>query len=41
VNLSDLALLSMAVPNLIGLYFLTGKISAMIKDYRESLKASA
>ena len=39
VNLSDLALLSMAVPNLIGLYFLTGKIGRMINEYRASMKA--
>ena len=40
VNLSDLALLSMAVPNLIGLYFLTGKISKLLKEYRASLKTA-
>ena len=38
VNFSDLALLAMSVPNLIGLYLLTGVLSKEVKDYRQRLK---
>ncbi len=38
VTLSDLMLLSMAIPNLIGLYLMSGMISRQVKDYRTSLK---
>lgn len=34
VSLSDLMLLSMAVPNLLGLILMSGKIGRLIKDYR-------
>ena len=38
VALSDLMLLSMAVPNLLGLYLMSGMIHREIKEYRASLK---
>lgn len=34
VSLSDLMLLSMAVPNLLGLFLMSGQISRMIREYR-------
>lgn len=37
ITISDLFLLSMAIPNLIGLYILSPRIAAMTKDYRERL----
>jgi AGCS family alanine or glycine:cation symporter len=38
VDFSDLLLLSMAVPNLIGLYFLSNALSRDVADYRQRLK---
>lgn len=38
VALSDLLLLSMAVPNLLGLFLMSNRIGAMIRDYREQMK---
>lgn len=38
IDLCDILFLSMAIPNLIGLYFLSGKISAMTEVYAEKLK---
>lgn len=38
VDFSDLLLLSMAVPNLIGLYFLSNILSREVNDYRQRLK---
>ena len=37
LDLSDLLLLSMAIPNLIGLYVLHGKVVEAIKEYREKM----
>lgn len=39
VELSDLLLLSMAIPNLIGLYLLSGVLSKDVKEYIRKLKA--
>ncbi len=39
VDLSDLLLLSMAVPNLIGMYLLSGVLSREVKSYVRRLKA--
>ncbi len=39
VELSDLLLLSMAIPNLIGLYLLSGVLSKEVKSYTTRLKA--
>ena len=39
VSLSDLLLLSMAFPNLIGVYFLQKVIVRELKDYRAKLKS--
>ncbi|MDG1286619.1 MAG: alanine/glycine:cation symporter family protein [Rickettsiales bacterium] len=39
VNFSDLALLAMSVPNLIGMYLLSGVLSKEVKEYRARLKA--
>lgn len=41
VKLSDLMLLSMAVPNLLGLFLMSGMIGRMISDYRQQLKGRA
>jgi AGCS family alanine or glycine:cation symporter len=38
VNFSDLSLLAMSIPNLIGLYLLTNVLKREMKDYRERLK---
>ena len=37
VSLSDLMLLSMAVPNLLGLFLMSGMIGRMIKEYKATL----
>jgi AGCS family alanine or glycine:cation symporter len=37
VDLSDLMMLSMAIPNMIGLYVLSGHVRRMLKAYREKL----
>ncbi len=39
VNFSDLALLAMSVPNLIGMYLLSGVLVKEVKEYRARLKA--
>jgi alanine or glycine:cation symporter, AGCS family len=39
VNLSDLLLLSMAVPNLLGVYLLQGMVVTSLKDYMRRLRA--
>lgn len=39
VDLSDLLLLSMAIPNLLGVYILQRKVVDALKDYRRRLKA--
>ena len=39
VELSDLLLLAMAIPNLIGLYILSGSIKRMTKEYVSKLKS--
>ncbi len=38
--LSDLMILLMAVPNLIGMYVLSGRIARMVREYRQQLAAS-
>ena len=38
VDLSDLLLLSMAIPNMIGLYFLSNKVAKMLSEYNKKLK---
>jgi AGCS family alanine or glycine:cation symporter len=38
-NLSDLLLLSMAIPNMIGVYLLSNVIAKDVKEYRRKLKA--
>lgn len=38
VDFSDLLLLSMAIPNLIGVYFLSGRLKAEVDNYRARLK---
>lgn len=40
VSLSDLLLLSMAVPNLLGLFLMSNMIAKMITEYRASLRAT-
>lgn len=39
IDFSDLMLLSMALPNIIGMMFLSGKISNMVKSYLSDYKA--
>jgi AGCS family alanine or glycine:cation symporter len=39
IDFSDLSLLSMAVPNLIGCYFLSGQVAADLKDYMDRLRS--
>lgn len=39
IDFSDLMLLSMALPNIIGMMFLSGKISTMVKSYLSDYKA--
>ncbi|MCB1637207.1 MAG: alanine:cation symporter family protein, partial [Xanthomonadales bacterium] len=39
INFSDLSLLAMSIPNLIGLYLLSGVLVRELKDYRARLKA--
>lgn len=38
VMLSDLMILLMAVPNLIGMYFLTGIVARLVREYRAGIK---
>lgn len=38
IDFSDLLFFSMAIPNMIGLYLLSGKISKMLTEYNEKLK---
>ncbi len=38
LNFSDLMILLMAIPNLIGLYFLRGKVKTALKAYMKKLK---
>lgn len=40
VDFSDLVMLSMAIPNLIGVYILSGKIKRELKEYTRKLKAN-
>ncbi len=39
VDFAEILLLSMAVPNIMGLYFLSGKVNKMIKEYIFKLKS--
>jgi len=39
LDFSDLLLLAMAFPNIIGLYLLQGKISAALKEYLAKLRS--
>jgi len=39
VNLSDMLMLGMALPNLIGLYLLSGNVKKALKEYSEKLKS--
>lgn len=39
VDFTDLLVLAMAFPNFIGLYLLSGKVRAMLTEYRRNLKA--
>lgn len=41
LEFSDLCLLSMAIPNLIGLYLLTGMLNKEVNEYTRKLKAGA
>ena len=41
VNLSDLMVFAMAIPNLVGLYILSGEIRTDVKDYVARLKSGA
>jgi AGCS family alanine or glycine:cation symporter len=39
VDFTDLLVLAMAFPNLLGLYLLSGKVRAMLTDYEDKLKS--
>ena len=39
VNLSDMLMLGMALPNLVGLYLLSGNVKKALKEYNEKLKS--
>jgi AGCS family alanine or glycine:cation symporter len=39
VDFTDLLVLAMAFPNLIGLYLLSSKVRAMLTDYQHKLKS--
>jgi AGCS family alanine or glycine:cation symporter len=39
VNLSDMLMLGMALPNLIGLYLLSGNVKKALKEYKSKLKS--
>jgi AGCS family alanine or glycine:cation symporter len=39
LDFTDLLVLAMAFPNLIGLYLLSGKVRAMLTDYQDKLKS--
>jgi AGCS family alanine or glycine:cation symporter len=39
VDFTDLLVLAMAFPNLLGLYLLSGKVRAMLTDYQNRLKS--
>lgn len=39
VNLSDMLMLGMALPNLVGLYLLSGNVKKALKEYSEKLKS--
>jgi AGCS family alanine or glycine:cation symporter len=39
VDFTDLLVLAMAFPNLLGLYLLSGKVRAMLTDYQDKLKS--
>ncbi|PKO73238.1 MAG: alanine glycine permease, partial [Betaproteobacteria bacterium HGW-Betaproteobacteria-17] len=38
LDFTDLLVLAMAFPNLIGLYLLSGKVRSMLTDYQDKLK---
>ena len=39
LDFADMMILTMAVPNLIGLYILSGEVKQDLKEYRRKLKA--
>jgi AGCS family alanine or glycine:cation symporter len=39
VDFTDLLVLAMAFPNLLGLYLLSGKVRVMLTDYQDKLKS--
>jgi len=39
LDFTDLLVLAMAFPNLIGLYLLSGKVRSMLTDYQTRLKS--
>lgn len=41
LDFSDLMLLSMAIPNILGMYFLQGKVKAALDEYIQKLKSGA
>jgi AGCS family alanine or glycine:cation symporter len=39
IDFSDMMILGMAFPNILGLYFLSGEVKADLKDYFRRLKS--